>query len=123
EPEPEPESFAPVPAAEAASPPLEAPTAPAAPAPAEVAPSAAAVEEIRADTKPFEAGKDQRKIKDDVDRDLLPIFLEEAREIVPAVSEAVRRWKAAPADHSFAGDLHRHLHTLKGSARMSGLMR
>ena len=46
--------------------------------------------------RPFEAGKDQRKIKDDVDRDLLPIFLEEAREIVPAVSDGVRRWKATP---------------------------
>ena len=73
--------------------------------------------------RPFEAGKDQRKIKDDVDRDLLPIFLEEAREIVPAVSEGVRRWKATPTDHSPAADLRRHLHTLKGSARMTGLMR
>ena len=73
--------------------------------------------------RPFEAGKEQRKITDDVDRDLLPVFLVEAREIVPAVSEGVRRWKAAPSDHSHAADLQRHLHTLKGSARMTGLMR
>lgn len=73
--------------------------------------------------RPFEAGKDQRKITDDVDRDLLPVFLDEAREIIPTVSEAVRRWKSAPADHSPAADLQRHLHTLKGSARMTGLMR
>ena len=73
--------------------------------------------------RPFEAGKEQRKITDDVDRDLLPIFLVEAREIIPAVSEGVRRWKAAPSDHSHAADLQRHLHTLKGSARMTGLMR
>jgi chemosensory pili system protein ChpA (sensor histidine kinase/response regulator) len=73
--------------------------------------------------KPFEAGKDQRKMTDDVDRDLLPVFLEEAKEIIPQVSEGVRRWKAAPADHSQAPDLQRHLHTLKGSARMTGLMR
>ncbi|MDQ3026579.1 MAG: Hpt domain-containing protein, partial [Pseudomonadota bacterium] len=71
----------------------------------------------------FEAGKDQRKIKDDVDRDLLPVFLDEAREIIPAVAEAVRRWKLAPSDHKPAAELQRHLHTLKGSARMSGLMR
>jgi chemosensory pili system protein ChpA (sensor histidine kinase/response regulator) len=75
------------------------------------------------DARPFEAGKDQRKIKDDVDRDLLPVFLDEAREIIPQVSEGVRRWKAAPADHSPASALQRHLHTLKGSARMTGLMR
>ncbi|HSW83212.1 MAG TPA: Hpt domain-containing protein, partial [Usitatibacter sp.] len=71
----------------------------------------------------FEAGKDQRKIKDDVDRDLLPVFLEEAREIIPQVAEGVRRWRSSPADHAPAADLHRHLHTLKGSARMAGLMR
>ncbi|MBX3715014.1 MAG: Hpt domain-containing protein [Burkholderiales bacterium] len=75
------------------------------------------------ETRPFEAGKDQRKIKDDVDRDLLPIFLDEARELVPAVSDGLRRWKANPADASPAADLRRHLHTLKGSARMTGLMR
>jgi len=73
--------------------------------------------------RPFEAGKDQRKIKDDVDRDLLPIFLEEARELVPAVSDGLRRWKANPSDAAPAIDLRRHLHTLKGSARMTGLMR
>ncbi len=73
--------------------------------------------------KAFEAGKEQRKIKDDVDRDLLPVFLVEAREIIPAVSEGVRRWKNAPADHAPAAELTRHLHTLKGSARMTGLMR
>jgi chemosensory pili system protein ChpA (sensor histidine kinase/response regulator) len=73
--------------------------------------------------KPFEAGKDQRKIRDDLDRDLLPVFIDEAKEIVPAVSEAVRRWKGTPGDHAPAAELQRHLHTLKGSARMTGLMR
>src|SRR5262249_2256904 len=92
-------------------------------------PTAAAVEEPAVVSTPapaapqFEAGKDQRKIKDDVDRDLLPVFLEEAREIIPQVAEGVRRWRGAPSDHAPAADLHRHLHTLKGSARMGGLMR
>ena len=81
------------------------------------------VETVEETPRPFEAGKDQRKIKDDVDRDLLPIFLDEARELVPAVSDGVRRWKANPADPTPAVDLRRHLHTLKGSARMTGLMR
>jgi chemosensory pili system protein ChpA (sensor histidine kinase/response regulator) len=71
----------------------------------------------------FEAGKDQRKIKDDVDRDLLPVFLDEARELLPLVSEGVRAWKLSPADHTPVAELTRHLHTLKGSARMTGLMR
>src|SRR6185437_7723504 len=55
--------------------------------------------------------------------DLLPLFLEAARELVPQVSEGVRRWKGTPADHAPAAELQRHLHTLKGSARMTGLMR
>ncbi len=124
---------------EAPAAPVEAraePEAPSAPAPAFVPPRppiAAPAFEIPADAvpeaplseaaKPFEAGKEQRKIKDDVDRDLLPVFLEEAREIIPLVSESVRRWKAAPSDHASAAELGRHLHTLKGSARMTGLMR
>jgi len=113
------EVAAPAPVAEVPAP---APVAPA-PAfvPAATPPAAPAAEGEPA--KPFEAGKDQRKIRDDLDRDLLPIFIEEAKEIVPAVSEAVRRWKGAPADHAPAAELQRHLHTLKGSARMTGLMR
>lgn len=70
-----------------------------------------------------ESGRDKRRIQDDIDKDLLPIFLEEAREIVPQVGNALRRWRTAPADRTPAADLSRHLHTLKGSARMAGLMR
>jgi chemosensory pili system protein ChpA (sensor histidine kinase/response regulator) len=90
---------------------------------AALAAQAAAIPAPEEPTRQFEAGKEQRKIHDDVDRDLLPVFIDEAKEIVPQVSEGVRRWKAAPADHSAAAELQRHLHTLKGSARMTGLMR
>ena len=112
-------------------PPVVAPVAPVAqapaPAPAPAPPVERPLEPVVLD-KPvpagtFEAGKEQRKIKDDVDRDLLPIFLEEAKELVPMVSEGVRRWKATPMDHAPVAELTRHLHTLKGSARMAGLMR
>jgi chemosensory pili system protein ChpA (sensor histidine kinase/response regulator) len=60
---------------------------------------------------------------DDVDQDLLPIFLDEAKEIMPPVGDALRRWRASPANHAPVTELARHLHTLKGSARMAGLMR
>ncbi len=100
--------------------PLEPPRMPSATEPAPETVAAPPGEEA---VRPFEAGKDQRKIKDDVDRDLLPIFLEEARELVPSVSEGMRLWRASRADHAPAGELRRHLHTLKGSARMTGLMR
>jgi chemosensory pili system protein ChpA (sensor histidine kinase/response regulator) len=108
----------------AETPPLQVPAEPGAAAaegaPTGEPPTPAAGEEA---ARPFEAGKDQRKIKDDVDRDLLPIFLEEARELVPAVSDGLRRWKANPSDPAPSADLSRNLHTLKGSARMTGLMR
>ncbi len=71
----------------------------------------------------FESGKDRRAVQDDIDADLLPIFLEEAREIMPQVGDALRRWRAAPSNHNPVAELARYLHTLKGSARMAGLMR
>jgi chemosensory pili system protein ChpA (sensor histidine kinase/response regulator) len=115
---------APVPAPVAEIPAFAPVVEPAAPAPA-IAEAPALVEagELPLEAGAFEAGKDQRKIKDDVDRDLLPVFLDEAKEILPAVSEGVRHWKGAPTDHAPAAELRRHLHTLKGSARMTGLMR
>jgi chemosensory pili system protein ChpA (sensor histidine kinase/response regulator) len=95
------------------------------PVPDEPSAVAAAAAEVPAEASApaFESGKDRRALVDDVDADLLPIFLEEAREIVPQVGDALRRWRAAPVDHSPVPELARHLHTLKGSARMAGLMR
>ena len=71
----------------------------------------------------METGKDRRAMVDDVDHDLLPIFLEEAKEIIPQVGDCLRRWRGAPINHAPVTELARHLHTLKGSARMAGLMR
>ena len=79
--------------------------------------------EVGAGTAAFESGRDRRAVIDDIDTDLLPIFLEEARELVPQVGDALRRWRAAPVNHAPVTELARHLHTLKGSARMAGLMR
>ena len=112
--------------AEAQAPPLPvAPVAPAlfVPKPAHAEMPEGAAAEAPESERPFEAGKEQRKITDDVDRDLLPIFLDEAKELIPVVSEVVRRWRASPGDHAPAAELRRLLHTLKGSARMTGLMR
>ncbi|MDD4911659.1 MAG: Hpt domain-containing protein [Sideroxydans sp.] len=62
-------------------------------------------------------------VNDDVDEQLLPIFLEEANEIYPRISSAVRAWHSTPADMKIGNGVLRHLHTLKGSARMAGAMR
>ncbi len=62
-------------------------------------------------------------VADDVDETILPIFLEEAAELVPQAGELLRGWRRVPDDASGIGQLRRTLHTLKGSARMAGAMR
>ena len=62
-------------------------------------------------------------IRDDVDEQVLPIFLEEAAELYPQASAQVRGWRRAPGDAASARQLRRTLHTFKGSARMAGAMR
>ena len=62
-------------------------------------------------------------IRDDVDAQVLSIFLEEAAELYPQAGEEVRGWRRSPSDTHFAQQLQRTLHTFKGSARMAGAMR
>ncbi len=64
----------------------------------------------------------QRRLDDDLDPQLLPIFLEEAGELVPSVGAAIRDWKSNPGNPALGNSLQRLLHTLKGSARMAGAM-
>jgi chemosensory pili system protein ChpA (sensor histidine kinase/response regulator) len=67
--------------------------------------------------------KAQRVMRDDIDLHLLPVFLEEAEELVPQIGSDLRDWKAQPEDLGIADALKRALHTLKGSARMAGAIR
>ncbi len=60
---------------------------------------------------------------DDLDPQLLPVFLDEAAELLPHIGAALRQWRAQPEDASARSTLQRALHTLKGSARMAGAMR
>jgi chemosensory pili system protein ChpA (sensor histidine kinase/response regulator) len=62
-------------------------------------------------------------VTDDVDRQVLPIFLEEAAELFPQASEQLRLWRRKPGDVQPVQGLKRTLHTFKGSARMAGAMR
>jgi chemosensory pili system protein ChpA (sensor histidine kinase/response regulator) len=60
---------------------------------------------------------------DELDADLLPVFLEEAADLFPQIGNALRQWQQDPADSAPAQGLLRTLHTVKGSARMAGAMR
>ncbi len=58
----------------------------------------------------------------ELDEELLPTFIEEATDYLPKIGENLRRWQAVPGDRSAQQLLMRHLHTIKGSARMAGAM-
>ena len=65
----------------------------------------------------------ERTVHDEVDEQLLPIFLEEAHELYPQIGSTLRAWRDNPVDAQLGRNLQRSLHTLKGSARMAGAMR
>jgi chemosensory pili system protein ChpA (sensor histidine kinase/response regulator) len=67
--------------------------------------------------------KKERGVHDEVDEQLLPIFLEEAHELYPQIGATLRSWRETPDDAQLGLNLQRSLHTLKGSARMAGAMR
>ena len=94
--------------------PAPAPAAAAAPVPAP-SPEAAAAAEA--------AGRAKRVMRDDIDPQLLPVFLEEAQVLLPQLGGDLRDWKANPGDERVQQSLQRTLHTLKGSARMAGAIR
>jgi chemosensory pili system protein ChpA (sensor histidine kinase/response regulator) len=68
-------------------------------------------------------GREQRVLRDDIDAQLLPVFLDEAQQLLPQIGADLRDWKAKPGDAQASRSLQRALHTLKGSARMAGAIR
>lgn len=57
----------------------------------------------------------------ETDEELLEIFLEEAQELDADINKAFTSWRAAPLDKEALKELQRHLHTIKGGARMAGI--
>jgi len=53
------------------------------------------------------------------DPELLSIFLEEAEELVHEIDQSFDQWEQAPQEIAPLKALQRHLHTLKGGARMA----
>lgn len=66
---------------------------------------------------------ESRLVKDDIDADLLPIFIEEADDLHQKINIAMHEGVAHPDNAQYSQDLLRTLHTLKGGARMVGAMR
>lgn len=62
-------------------------------------------------------------IMDEPDMELLGVFLEEGRDLLPQVGEILHQLQYAPDNPELFRHLLRPLHTMKGSARMAGAMR
>ncbi|MEQ1590255.1 MAG: Hpt domain-containing protein [Gallionella sp.] len=69
------------------------------------------------------ADSEKPAVIDELDTQLLPVFLEEADELSPLISEGLRTWRAQPDNQQHAQLFKRQIHTMKGSSRMVGAMR
>ena len=89
-----------------------------------VAIQAAAAEFVPAAELPTPHEERRRKLRlsDDLDLQLLPLFLEEADDLQREIGMELRQWRSEPEAMEHAQSLARLLHTLKGSARMAGAM-
>jgi chemosensory pili system protein ChpA (sensor histidine kinase/response regulator) len=58
----------------------------------------------------------------DFDPDVAAIFTDEATELIDASEHALSEWRAHPGSAELRLDLKRPLHTLKGGARMAGIL-
>jgi len=62
------------------------------------------------------------KSSEDYDIDIIEVFLEEADELVEDLDEAVHQLESDTSKEEAVEEINRALHTLKGGARLSGLM-
>lgn len=62
------------------------------------------------------------RLVDEIDAQLLPLFLDESVDLMRTIGELLRAWRGAPEASETPQALARALHTLKGSARMAGAM-
>ncbi|MBK7673393.1 MAG: Hpt domain-containing protein [Candidatus Accumulibacter sp.] len=65
---------------------------------------------------------DVPQLQDELDEQLLPLFLEEALDLNQNIAAQLHAWRSNPADGEPVRRLARLFHTLKGSARMAGAM-
>ncbi|MBS1197508.1 MAG: hybrid sensor histidine kinase/response regulator [Proteobacteria bacterium] len=78
--------------------------------------------EISAVTSVAARLKEAQHLKDELDEQLLPIFLEEAQDLVQGFAEQLNTWRDNIANVEAPRSLARLLHTFKGGARMAGAM-
>jgi chemosensory pili system protein ChpA (sensor histidine kinase/response regulator) len=105
---------------ELATPALAEPELPAAASPV-VEPVADEPEVVEAAAQ-AEALDESAVLPSQIDPDLLEIFIEEAREILDHSDGVLAQWRADPTAVEHLAEIQRDLHTLKGGARIAGLV-
>ncbi|MFA9275711.1 MAG: Hpt domain-containing protein [Candidatus Aquirickettsiella gammari] len=81
--------------------------------------AAPVIQEIEVDRSSSEI---ELKVSDEIDHDLLPVFLEEGNDLLPMIGQLLRSWQQSPEDDAIPQSILRLMHTIKGSARMAGAM-
>lgn len=64
---------------------------------------------------------DADDVDGEYDAEIAAIFSEEAAELLESADESLAAWSADPGSREQLDELKRHLHTLKGGARMAGI--
>src|SRR5690606_6178706 len=70
--------------------------------------------------QPVAAPEDAGASVEDVDDELVELFLAEGQELLENLELTLHRWSEEPRDRALAEAVKRDLHTLKGAARMAG---
>jgi len=78
---------------------------------------------VEISSPPIETVNNTESVVNDfeIDDELVEIFLEEAEELLDNCENSLQRWNTNNQDEESVQDLQRHLHTLKGGARMADL--
>ncbi|WP_150304462.1 Hpt domain-containing protein [Pseudomonas saliphila] len=75
-------------------------------------------QETPAQTPAVEALVEAPEDVEELDTELVEIFIEEAGEVLEALAEFTPIWEAEPENHKARAEVRRSFHTLKGSGRM-----
>ncbi len=87
---------------------------------ADVKPAEATGPEVAEESAPADTSQPTEP-EDEVDEDVLPIFLEEADELLESIDQSIHEWNSNRNAPVHLENLLRHLHTVKGGLRMAGL--
>ncbi len=77
--------------------------------------------EAEAPTEENHEGQHETYDLSHLDPELVTIFLEEAYDLINSTGSALHTWSENTGDRTVAAELQRDVHTLKGSARMTGV--